>query len=89
MKINKNWQQQFFTIWVGQALSLITSSTVQYALIWYLTFEVKSAAILSIATLVGILPMSILGPFIGSFVDRFNRKRIMIIADVADRKSVV
>lgn len=53
------------------------------AIIWYLTDKTKSAAILSIATLAGFLPQAILGPFIGVLIDRYDRKCIMIFADLS------
>jgi len=78
---NTKWKKTFFTIWSGQAISLLTSAIVQYALIWSLTAQTKSALVLSIAGLVGFLPTAVLGPFIGSYVDKHNRKKIMMIAD--------
>ncbi|WP_343253086.1 MFS transporter [Ligaoa zhengdingensis] len=76
-----NWRIPFFTIWIGQAVSLLTSAIIQFAIIWYLTDVTKSAAVLSIASLIGFLPQGILGPFIGASIDRHNRKRIMIVSD--------
>ena len=77
------WRRRFFTIWTGQAASLLTSSVVQYALIWYLTEKTGSAAVLSWASLVGFLPMALFSPWIGGLVDRMDRKKIMIAADGA------
>lgn len=71
----------FLTLWIGQALSLLGSQLVQFALIWYLTSTTGSATILAVASLVGLLPQVILGPFIGPLIDRWNRKRIMLAAD--------
>ena len=51
------------------------------AIIWYLTDRTGSAAILSLATMVGFLPQAVLGPFIGVLIDRYNRKVIMILSD--------
>lgn len=48
-----------------------------------MTDKTKSAAILSIATLVGFLPQAILGPFIGVLIDRYDRSGIMIFADLS------
>ncbi|MDX1416633.1 MAG: MFS transporter, partial [Candidatus Promineifilaceae bacterium] len=59
----------------------IGSQLVQFALIWYLTVQTSSATILATATLVGLLPNVILGPFIGTLVDRWDRRRIMLVAD--------
>lgn len=76
-----NWKRSFFTIWLGQAVSLITSSILQMAIIWYLTTTTGSTMILSIATMLGFLPQAILGTMIGVLVDRWNRKLVMIGAD--------
>ncbi len=78
----KHWRRPFFTLWTGEAISLLTSAIVQMALIWHLTMTTHSAAILSIASMVGFLPMAILGSFAGTLVDRWNRKTTMIGADL-------
>jgi DHA3 family macrolide efflux protein-like MFS transporter len=75
------WQRTFFPIWGGQALSLIGSQLVQFALIWYLTEETGSATVLATASIVGLLPQVFIAPFIGALVDRWNRRTIMIVAD--------
>ncbi len=75
------WKQDFFTIWTGQAISLITSAILQMAIIFYLTEKTGSAMVLSIASLVGFLPYAVFGPVIGVLVDRYDRKKIMISAD--------
>jgi len=77
----KNWQIPFFTIWSGQAVSLLGSQLVQFALIWWLTKTTGSATILATASLVGLLPQVLLGPVIGALVDRWNRRLTMIAAD--------
>ena len=77
-----NWKQKFFTIYAGQAVSLITSAILQMAIIFYITEKTGSAMVLSIASLIGFLPYAVLGPAIGVLVDRYNRKTIMIIADL-------
>ncbi len=77
----QNWKPRFFIIWGGQALSLLGSQLVQFALIWYLTLRTSSATTLAIASLIGLLPTVILSPLIGTLVDRWNRRLIMIVAD--------
>lgn len=78
---NKNWAARFYTLWVGQALSLLGSQLVQFAIIWYLTQTTKSATTLSIASMMGLLPQVLLSPFIGTWVDRGNRRLILMFAD--------
>lgn len=82
--INKNveqWKKVFYTISFGQAFSIIGSSIVQFAIMWYLTVKTNSAIQLSISAVVGLLPQAILGPFIGTVVDKYKRKNIMMISD--------
>lgn len=71
----------FFIIWGGQAFSLLGSGLVQFALIWYLTTTTGSAMVLATASIMGLLPQLLLGPVAGTLVDRWNRRRVMIVAD--------
>ena len=77
----RSWKRDFFTIWGGQAFSLVGSSLVQFALVWWLTVETGSATILALGTLMGVLPQIIIAPWAGAYVDRWNRRRTMIAAD--------
>ena len=77
-----HWKRRFFTIWAGQAISMLGSQMVGFAIIWYLTKQTGSATVLSMASLFAILPAVILGPIAGTFVDRNNRKWIMIVSDL-------
>ncbi len=77
----KPWKTTFFIIWSGQALSILGSQLVQFALIWYLTVKTGQAVVLATASLAGMLPGVLLGPFVGTLVDRWNRRLIMLMAD--------
>jgi DHA3 family macrolide efflux protein-like MFS transporter len=75
------WKVPFFTIWTGQQLSLIGSMLAGFALVWWLTKRTGSATVLATASLVQMLPGIVLGPFAGALVDRWNRRKVMIVAD--------
>ncbi len=77
-----NWKIKIATIWFGQAVSLLSSSIMQMALIWYITANSGSATLLSFAAIIAYLPQAILGPFAGAIVDRFNKKYILIFSDM-------
>jgi MFS transporter, DHA3 family, macrolide efflux protein len=79
--LESKWKVRFFTIWIGQAFSLLGSQIVQFALIWWLTRTTGSATVLAMASLVGLLPQIILGPLAGALVDRWNRKITMMVSD--------
>ncbi len=77
----EGWRRPFFGIWFGQAFSLFGSRVVQFALVWWLTRETGSATVLATATLVAIIPEILLGPLAGAYVDRWDRRRVMVLAD--------
>ena len=79
---NNKWQRRYFSIWSGQAVSLITSELVQFALVWWLVEETGSALIVSFASMIVLLPGAVFGPLLGVLVDRWNRKAILILADL-------
>ncbi|MEG0873288.1 MAG: MFS transporter [Clostridia bacterium] len=68
-------------IFIGQTFSLLTSAIVQYIIVFYLTYKTGSAIVLALATIAGILPQIILGPFAGVLIDRLDRKKVMIYSD--------
>jgi MFS transporter, DHA3 family, macrolide efflux protein len=75
--------KKFFVMWFAQAFSLIGTVVVEFALAWYLTRETGSATVLAVAMLMALVPQIVLGPFIGPLVDRWDRKKIMIFADLS------
>ena len=81
MTKSASWQSPFFAMWTGQAFSLIGSRVAQFALVWWLTDTTGSATVLATATLVALVPEIALGPLAGAYVDRWNRRRVMIVAD--------
>ncbi len=76
-----NWATSFFTIFIGQALSLVGSRVGGFALVWWLTRTSGSATVLATASLVATLPQVVLGPVAGALVDRWSRKRVLFVAD--------
>ena len=76
-----NWKRVFAIIWTGQLLSILTSSIVNFAIVLWLSLETGSAEVLAFATMAALLPQSVLGLFTGIFIDRWKRKRVMIMAD--------
>lgn len=76
-----NWKKVFAIIWTGQFLSILTSSIVNFAIVLWISMETGSAEVLALATIAALLPQSVLGLFVGIFIDRWKRKRIMILAD--------
>lgn len=83
MEKNKKWKSQFIIVALGQAISMLGSHGVQFALIWWLAEKTSSPLMLGIAGVVAYLPMSLFSPLAGIVADRYNRKLICIFFDMA------
>lgn len=77
----EHWKRRFAMLGVGQAVSMLTSSILQMAIVWYLTQKTQSAIIVTLSTLCGFLPRAIVGMFSGAFIDKFDRKKVLILSD--------
>ncbi len=66
----------------GQAVSLLGSHGVQFALIWWLAERTASPLMLGISGLAAYLPVTLFSPAAGIAADRFNRKWISIFSDL-------
>jgi len=71
----------FLTIWTGQAVSLLGSQLVQFALIWWLAKTTDSATTLATAAMMSVLPAVFISPFAGALIDRWNRRIVVMVAD--------
>lgn len=76
-----NWKKVFTIIWTGQFFSLLSSAVVGFASVLWLSFETKSAEVLAMAAICAMLPQAVIGPFSGVFIDRWNRKLVMVLSD--------
>lgn len=77
------WKTKFIIVALGQAISMLGSHGVQFALIWWLAEKTSSPLILGISGIVAYLPMSLFSPIAGIAADRYNRKFISIFSDTA------
>ncbi len=72
----------FWKYWGGQVISSFGSSFTSFA-IPLLIFKLTNSAInLSLSFVVNMLPYLLFGLIIGAWVDRTNRKRLMIVTDL-------
>lgn len=78
---NQKWFQVYIFIWTGQFISMLSSYAVHFAVIVWLSLTHKSAEVLASAAIAAMLPQAIIGPFAGVFIDRWNRKKVMIYSD--------
>ena len=56
---------------------------VQYAVMWHLTLETKSGAVMAMYAVFGFLPQAVISVFGGVWADRLDRKKLIIGADAS------
>lgn len=76
-----NWKKNVSLFLGSQFISMFGSSLVQYAVMWYITLNTQSGVMMTIYILCGFLPTFLLSPFSGVWADRYNRKKLIILAD--------
>lgn len=81
IEISQKSFRQYIFYWIGQQASLLGSSMVSFAIIWWLTITTQSELMLGIASLVNLGPSIFIAPVSGIIADRFNRKILLIIFD--------
>lgn len=79
--MENNWKATTAKFLTAQTISLFGSSLVQYAIIWYITLTTSSGVMMTISTLCGYLPQIAISLFAGVWLDRHDRRKMMMIAD--------
>lgn len=79
----QNWKTSITKFLTAQTISLFGSSLVQYAIIWHITLSTSSGKMLTISTLCGFIPQILISLFGGVWIDRYNRKKMIMLADSA------
>ncbi|NJC98750.1 MAG: MFS transporter [Anaerolineales bacterium] len=75
--------RSFTILWLGQILSLIGSAMTWFAFtIWAWDVTGKASALATISFF-AFLPAVLFSPVAGAFVDRWNRKLVMLLSDLA------
>jgi len=74
----------FLIIWLGQLISIIGSGLTSFALGVWIFEKTGQATPFALTVLFGSLPRILLSPIAGALADRWNRRKVMIIADSGD-----
>lgn len=81
--MKNNWIKKVTLFMVSQTVSLLGSMLVMYAIMWHITLTTQSGVMMMVMALCSFVPALLLSPFAGVWVDRLNRKMLMIVADLA------
>src|SRR5579883_2221665 len=81
---SQQFNSQFWFFLSGETVSRFGSSVTLFALPLLVFQLTRSPLNLSIATAVNFLPYLLFGLTIGAWVDRLDRKRLMVYVDIAN-----
>ena len=73
----------FTVVWIGQIVSVLASSMSQFALTIFMFQETGSALAMGTMQVFFITPFLLISPVAGVWVDRYNRKMMMMVSDIA------
>jgi MFS family permease len=79
----------FTIVVVGQAISFIGTGMTRFAIIFWAWQETGQATVLAISGLFAFAPVVLVSPIAGALVDRWNRKLVMMLSDLAAGLSTV
>jgi len=71
----------FLIIWVGQFVSQIGTALTRFALLIWLYQQTGSAMDVALLGFFSFLPAFLISPFAGVWVDRLDRRKVMLLAD--------
>ena len=75
------WKRNVRLFLTGQTISLLGSMLVMFAVMWHLTIETQSGAVLMMSIVFGMLPQAVMSIFGGVWADRHSRKLLIMGAD--------
>jgi MFS family permease len=75
-------KRTFYTIWGGQAISMIGTAMSRFALIIWAYQQTGAATTLALLGFFNYGTFVLTSPLAGVLIDRFSRKRIMLLADL-------
>lgn len=82
MTIGRSGGVIFVVVWFGQLVSTVGSGLTSFALGLWVLGQTGSVTSYALIGLCAILPRIVLSPFAGVLVDRWDRRRVMLVADV-------
>ena len=76
-----HWKRKTLLFLISQCITLFGSMIIQMSIIWYVTLKTSSGGWVAAFTICSYLPQFLISFFAGVWADRYNRKKLIILAD--------
>ena len=76
--------RNFVLLWAGQLVSLFGNRFHEIAVMWYVLQVTGSGLKMGTTLIFSLVPQIFLGPIAGSFADRWDRKKMIVISDLTN-----
>ena len=79
----------FVIVWFGQTISIMGTGLTNFGVSVWIFLETGSVTALAMVGLAAFLPRSLLAPFAGAYVDRWNRRTAMMVSDAGSGAATI
>src|SRR5258706_11307132 len=73
----------FSIVWIGQIVSVMASSMTAFGMTIWMYQKTESVTAMGLMQVFFITPFLLISPLAGGIVDRYNRKLMMMVSDLA------
>lgn len=75
--------RNFLVLWISQTISNSGDVIFALAVIWYVLISTKSILLVGLVVASSFLPDILIAPFAGTYVDRFNRRSVLMVSYIS------
>lgn len=89
LKLKSTGMRTFVIVWLGQVVSLMGTGMTRFAITIWAWEETGEASALALVGFFAFAPTVLFSPIAGALVDRWNRRLVMMVSDLAAALSVL
>lgn len=81
IQLKEEYMKKYTILWCGQLLSIIGSAMTRFALLLYVYTTTGNVTATATIGFLSMVPYALISPYAGVIVDRYSRKKVMILSD--------
>jgi len=88
-KEEKLWNRNFSLLFQGQAVSILGDNVFDIALRFWILTKTGSVSLMGILLSISTIPKVFISPFAGTFIDRHDRRKVLITVDIISGMTII